>query len=264
MICTTHFSQHACKLLSCKLFAKSARLTCCVKHSTFETLLSEENKLRTQQLLKDPTLYKQVPLNSGRSYAAILVPLCTVKGEPSLLYTLRSTRLTKHKGQVSFPGGNVDEKDPDIVFTALRETQEELGIHPSRFEIWGRMRPLPTGSSHKIVEPVVARLTGGDLDVSKLRLSPDEVEEAFTVSLKHLCNSANIGATRFRSDTSKPYTTPVFLGAPHRIWGFTAIVTHILLTFLAPDLYKFKVVHKKAVHHRHRHQASRGKIENDS
>ena len=100
------------------------------------------------------------------------------------------------------------------------------------------------------MQPVVARITDGDLKLSELKVNHDEVEEAFTVPLRHLCNHANIGVTRFRGD-GKPYTVPVYTGAPHRIWGFTAVVTHILLSVLAPNLYTFKVVHKKTLLHRH-------------
>ncbi|GFR58329.1 nucleoside diphosphate-linked moiety X motif 8, mitochondrial [Elysia marginata] len=219
----------------------------------------EENKQRTQKALQsiNPAVYREAsPDTWTHSFAAILVPLCTVKGEPSLLFTLRSTRLKKHRGQVSFPGGNVDETDADITFTALRETQEELGIDPARCEVWGQLRALPTSmSKRRVVQPVVARITGGDLDLNQLKVNHDEVEQAFTVPLRQLCNHANIGVTRFRNDTN-PFTMPVYTGPPHRIWGFTAIVTHILLTVLAPNLYTFKVVHKKALsgrHHQHGH-----------
>lgn len=250
------FSRRLYKLLHCHQGKKLIRN--CSTQVTFDTIFGEENKKRTQNVLHtvDPTYFRGVAKESWtHSFAAILVPMCTVKGEPSLLFTLRSSHLKKHRGQVSFPGGVVDESDPDIVYTALRETKEELGIDPAKCEVWGHLRPLPTSfSKRRLVQPIVARITGGDIDVGQLQISHEEVEEAFTVPLRHLCDNANIGVTRFRNEN--PFTMPVYTGTPHRIWGFTAIVTHMLLSVLAPNLYTFKVGHKKALPHHHRHKHS--------
>merc|ERR1719480_657841 len=68
--------------------------------------------------------------------AAVLVPLVDVAGSPHLLYTRRSLGMSSHSGQVSFPGGKKDEEDEDIIKTALRETEEELGIAMSQIDVW--------------------------------------------------------------------------------------------------------------------------------
>jgi len=68
--------------------------------------------------------------------AAVLVPLVDISDTPHLLFTRRSLSLSSHSGQVSFPGGKQDPDDVDLVSTALRETEEELGISSSDVDVW--------------------------------------------------------------------------------------------------------------------------------
>ena len=74
--------------------------------------------------------------------AAVLIPLCVKDGDVCLLYTKRSAGLRKHGREVSFPGGRADAEDADAVETALRETEEELGIARGDVEVWSRMNEI--------------------------------------------------------------------------------------------------------------------------
>ncbi|XP_027852733.1 mitochondrial coenzyme A diphosphatase NUDT8 isoform X5 [Aphis gossypii] len=93
-------------------------------HFNSHDIFSKENSLKSVKCFK--SLCPE--LNTvGKRQAAVLIPLCIVKDEISLLYTLRTNNLKRNSGQVSFPGG-MREADEQLKDTALRETCEELGI----------------------------------------------------------------------------------------------------------------------------------------
>ncbi|XP_069485018.1 mitochondrial coenzyme A diphosphatase NUDT8 isoform X1 [Ambystoma mexicanum] len=197
--------------------------------------MSPENETRCRGMLEEPTgIYR-----ASKAGAAVLVPLCSVGGEPALLYTLRSSELRgKHKGDVSFPGGKSDPSDRDIVHTALREAQEELGIQVMEESTWGVMKPI-MDLAGMAVAPVVANL--GPLESLSLKPNRNEVEDIFTLSIPHLCMENNQAYTHFRLRGRYAYTLPVFLGGKHRVWGLTAILTDSALKMLVPSTYQSKV-----------------------
>ncbi|XP_046301012.1 mitochondrial coenzyme A diphosphatase NUDT8 isoform X2 [Marmota monax] len=131
--------------------------------------LSAEGERRCRQLLARTT----ARFRARPAAAAVLVPLCLVRGVPSLLYTLRSSRLTgRHQGDVSFPGGKCDPADQDVVHTALRETQEELGLAVSEEQVWGILQPVHDTRKATVV-PVLASV--GPLDLQSLKPNPEEL-----------------------------------------------------------------------------------------
>uniref|UniRef100_A0A8C0RR00 Nudix hydrolase 8 n=3 Tax=Canidae TaxID=9608 RepID=A0A8C0RR00_CANLF len=131
--------------------------------------LSAEGERRCRRLLAGAT----ARLRARPAAAAVLVPLCSVRGVPALLYTLRSSRLVgRHKGDVSFPGGKCDPTDQDVVHTALRETREELGLTVPEEHVWGVLQPVHDRQKATVV-PVLAGV--GPLDPQSLRPNPKEV-----------------------------------------------------------------------------------------
>ncbi|KAM5317845.1 mitochondrial coenzyme A diphosphatase NUDT8 isoform 4-T4 [Glossophaga mutica] len=180
--------------------------------------LTAEGEQRCRQLLAKATAQLRV----RPAAAAVLVPLCSVRGVPALLYTLRSSRLAgRHKGDVSFPGGKCDPTDQDVVHTALRETHEELGLAVPEDHVWGILRPVYDQAKNTVV-PVLAGV--GPVDPQSLKPNPEEVQ--------------NQGYTHFCRGGHFHYTTPVFLHGPHRVWGMTAIITEFTLQLLAPGAYQ--------------------------
>ena len=148
--------------------------------------------------------------------AAVLVPLVEHRSGLTVLLTQRTAHLTDHAGQVSFPGGRVEPHDADAVATALRETEEEIGLHRRHVEIVGQMNDYITGTGF-LVTPVVGFVTPG----FTLNLDPFEVAEAFEVPLDFLLDPANHARKqlmykgRLREYYAMPYNG-------HYIWGATA------------------------------------------
>jgi 8-oxo-dGTP pyrophosphatase MutT (NUDIX family) len=87
--------------------------------------------------------------------AAILVPLFKHKEEYKILFTKRTNRVEEHKGQISFPGGSVDEEDNSFEDTALREAYEEVGLLREDVKVLGRTDDSLTLASNYIIHPVV-------------------------------------------------------------------------------------------------------------
>jgi 8-oxo-dGTP pyrophosphatase MutT (NUDIX family) len=91
----------------------------------------------------------------GLSPAGVLAPVFVAEGEVSLLFTQRTMHLKDHQGQISFPGGVKDSGDSDLQATALRETEEEIGLKPEQAEVLGTLDPVATVTGYWI-NPFVA------------------------------------------------------------------------------------------------------------
>jgi 8-oxo-dGTP pyrophosphatase MutT (NUDIX family) len=147
--------------------------------------------------------------------AAVLMPI--ISGTtPRVLFTERSRYLTRHAGQVSFPGGRADDTDVSLVQTALRETHEETGIEPAFVTVAGFLDTYETGSGYAIL-PVVGVLSEG----FALRPGAAEVERIFEVPLAFLLDPRNReqGHGQWQGHKRTYYT---YHYAGHRIWGATA------------------------------------------
>lgn len=128
-----------------------------------------------------------------------------------------------------FPGGKRDKEDTDLVETALRETWEELKIAKDKIDVWTKGNVI--GKTTVNVIPVLAYI--GEVVIENLDINPDEVEEAFVISLYKLCDPELFYCTRLHG-----FTLPNYLGGKHRVWGFTGFLTHIVLESLIPNIYK--------------------------
>jgi 8-oxo-dGTP pyrophosphatase MutT (NUDIX family) len=118
--------------------------------------------------------------------AAVLVPIIERPEGLTVLLTQRTAHLNDHAGQVSFPGGRCEAEDPTPVFTALRETEEEIGLDRSRIEVLGLLPEYRTGTGFSVT-PVVGLVR------PPFSLSPDsfEVAEVFETPLSFLLDPAN-------------------------------------------------------------------------
>ncbi len=161
--------------------------------------------------------------------AAVLVPLVARPEGVQVLLTRRTEHLSDHAGQISFPGGRVEDHDTSAVITALRETEEEIGLPRHQVQLLGRLREyfIPTG--YRVV-PIV-----GWIDPPfQLNVDPSEVAEVFEVPLAYFFNPArhilqqDIKDGRMRQYYAIPWQQ-------YNIWGATAGILVDLYQVLAAE-----------------------------
>lgn len=172
----------------------------------------------------------QSPRAGGPIPAAVLVPL-VMREELTVLLTLRTAHLHDHAGQISFPGGRVEQSDADAIATALRETEEEVGLEHGHVEIVGSLHDYLTGTGFRVT-PIVGLVTPG------FRVAPDsfEVAEVFEVPLAFLMDPSyhRLHRVRLPEGLSRSfYSMPYADGPAERfIWGATAGMLRNLYHFL--------------------------------
>src|SRR5438270_9627196 len=161
--------------------------------------------------------------------AAVLLPLLRDATEIRLLYTRRSDRLASHRGEVAFPGGRFDRRDPHLLAAALREAYEEIGIEPQSVDVLGSFEGRRTHSTDIMVTPFVGVVQGSPT----LRPDPKEVAEIFEVSLAALTDPRYRGAYRWQRNGSTSHR-PAILYQGQVIWGLTYELTMRFLELMLP------------------------------
>ncbi len=148
--------------------------------------------------------------------AAVLVPIVERAGGMTVLLTRRTDHLNDHPGQISFPGGRTEARDEGPVDTALRETEEEIGLERARIEVLGRLGVRETGTGYRVV-PVVGVIT----PPFPVTPDPSEVAEVFEVPLSHVLDPANHRfETRVISGVERQFYAVPY--GDYYIWGLTA------------------------------------------
>lgn len=148
--------------------------------------------------------------------AGVLIPVIERPDGLSVLLTQRSAELKHHAGQVSFPGGRMEEADRDIVQTALRETHEEVGIPPDSIAVIGYLQPMLTVTGYAVT-PVIGLIAAA----VPLDLDRTEVEYAFEVPLPFLLDKRNQRASE-REFQGRRIPTVEFRYGDEHVWGATA------------------------------------------
>ena len=148
--------------------------------------------------------------------AGVLVPIINRPAGPTILLTQRTAHLKKHAGQISFPGGGWEEQDPHLEATALRETEEEIGLHNRHIEVLGQLSLYETSAAYGVT-PVV----GWVEPPFDLTIDPFEVAEAFEVPLGWIMQRENHQVeSRVRDGRRRHYYVLPYEG--RFIWGATA------------------------------------------
>lgn len=181
--------------------------------STLETL-SSRLKVHQRETLSLPDFRR----------AAVMVPLLDSPEGLQLLFTVRSSQLSNHAGQISFPGGRLDNGET-IEEAACRETCEEVGLCAADMALLGRLDDHPSPAGY-VATPVVALLAWPQ----KLRVNPDEVEEVFTVPLSELAELTPWSEERQLRDFRRHIH--FYSWRERLIWGLTANVLKNFLDIL--------------------------------
>lgn len=153
--------------------------------------------------------------------AAVLIAVVD-HPQPTVLLTQRAAHLHDHAGQISFPGGKIDPEDASPLDAALREAWEEIGLEREFIDPIGYLDLYGTGFGFRIL-PTVARIRPG----FDLRISADEVDDAFEVPLAFLMDVANhqVHSKEYRGIMRSYYAMPF---QQHYIWGATAGMLRVL------------------------------------
>jgi 8-oxo-dGTP pyrophosphatase MutT (NUDIX family) len=160
--------------------------------------------------------------------AAVLVPI-VLHPAPSIVLTLRAPHLTRHPGQVSFPGGRIDPADASPEAAALREAEEEIGLSAGRVEVVGRLPTHVTGTGYQVT-PVLGLLAPPVAP----KPDPREVAEVFELPLAVLTGPPGPYEEEavFRGRLRRYWVVP---HERHRIWGATAAMLVALGRLIRED-----------------------------
>lgn len=158
----------------------------------------------------------------GTTEAAVLIPVRDWPGQPSATFTERRADMTKHAGEISFPGGRSDPEDAHAEATALREAEEEIALDPKLVEVAGALAPVGTFVTSFRVQPFVGLVADG----AEMRPNPDEVAAILSFDLEQLAAAYEMRRLVRRG---VPFRTPTFEMGRHLIWGATARILADLL-----------------------------------
>jgi 8-oxo-dGTP pyrophosphatase MutT (NUDIX family) len=159
------------------------------------------------------------PEPDGYRPASVLVPFFKNNDRWEVLFTKRTERVESHKGQVSFPGGAQDPEDDSPMATALRETEEEIGVRPADVKLVGQLDPMVTITNY-LVRPFVGIIPYP----YPFRLNRFEVDSLVTVPLDQLLAEA-----KDQPQATGPALDLTFNRQGEVIWGATARILYQLL-----------------------------------
>ena len=166
-----------------------------------------------------------LPGRRNHLLTGVLVPLWW-RPEPVCIVTLRAEGLSKHAGEICFPGGRPDDDDADLRHTALREAHEELGIDHA--DVLGELSSIPLYTSDYRLQPFVAAIDSGSF-----RVQAAEVAAVIEIELRAVLEQERILAIPW-SHGGQTYLSPVFELGDVLMYGATAHTFLELLTVVAP------------------------------
>jgi 8-oxo-dGTP pyrophosphatase MutT (NUDIX family) len=176
-----------------------------------------------QNLRDRLTSYTPRRFSSDQPKASVLIALTDHPSEPEVILTQRSVHLSSHSGEVAFPGGKHDLTDPDLLYTALREAEEEVGLNPEQVDVIAPLGQVMSKNRLQVT-PWVGIVPH---DVS-LKANPDELDAIFRVPLTYLMSDPRRRTDAIRL-TDVTHYVPAWEFEGYLIWGLTAYMLAELL-----------------------------------
>ncbi len=187
-----------------------------------------DNHLLCHLVLDKPNPYSEKLLNHPNFQidqlkdAAVLVPIVKRPSGLHLILTQRSSNLRHHPNQICFPGGKAEPSDSSLIYTAIRETNEEIGINFAHIKPLAKLNKIATISGYQVT-PIVALID----ENYTTAIDCSEVSAVFEVPFKHLTNQKNIYKQQI---TNKKHTyNLIFIPFDEKlIWGMTAEIIYAM------------------------------------
>jgi 8-oxo-dGTP pyrophosphatase MutT (NUDIX family) len=190
-----------------------------------QRLMAPPHRVSTEEYLR---------LNRNAKKSSVLILFYPKNNIPHLALILRNEYKGVHSGQVSFPGGKIEEKDASPEATALRETREEIGIDAPNITIIGKLTKLYIPVSNFWVYPFVGMLSYSPI----FNIDVKEVKQLIEVPIKEILSENIISTAYIKLKDDIKIKVPVFNLQEHIIWGATAM----MLSELREILFKAKIL----------------------
>ena len=170
---------------------------------------------------------KETVVDKTRISAAVLIPLYKENGKYHIVFIRRSIRVPTHQGQIAFPGGARHKNDKNMMETALRESEEEIGLHAHDVQVLGELDDQITTTSNFIVTPFVGVMPWP----YEFKLCKAEVERLLFVPLSTLLDE-NRRKQEIEMLNGQEVQSFAYYYKGKRIWGATARILYKLLEFI--------------------------------
>jgi 8-oxo-dGTP pyrophosphatase MutT (NUDIX family) len=177
--------------------------------------------------------YRPITDDEAAIRFAVLIPFYLLRGEVHVVLTKRTTLMRRNQGHVSFPGGRREDDDPDLLATALRESDEEIGLAPAHVEVIGRVDDFSTRDGELFIAGFAGLIDPAATPYA-WRPAETEVAEILEVPLRHLLDPANVVVAEPRELNGRLWPNETFCFGGHRIFGATARTLRHVLDLLFP------------------------------
>ncbi|NHJ46400.1 MAG: CoA pyrophosphatase [Asgard group archaeon] len=161
-------------------------------------------------------------IDDGSAKGAVMVPIYEKENQLYMLFTKRTLELSSHKGQISFPGGKMEDQDKTLFDCAVRETFEEIGIENSFVELLGELDQIKTFGSNILLSPFVCKINYP----FPLKINKMEVEEVIEVPFSELFNKNNWDVKKVMLAGIKERHIYYFFYENWTIWGATGRIVN--------------------------------------